>query len=341
MAEVGGASGTGSTNNAGQSSGGSNDKNSDTASTANSTGGSGAATLGDSSKDNSATEFDAGNSRTGTSLASSATSADNLASSPTTADTIAGQPASKDTLSGFGTNTAVMNSSSAAETLADMADKAKNFLSEDHSAKGSLYTNKDQGITVAGANAEYTAPHRNLDNEKSQYNAGVGVKVDATFARLTSTTSATPAINVSTSITLGTVNANAELSGNAEFKGLKSNVSGKASVGAEAMAIDGKLSGEISITPKTVGDTFGGMYNTFIDPMVDWVAGKDVAGIPEAPDSWDHGPTVAGHIVSGYGASAKWSGGLDIGNGQGVKLGFSWKLGVGPVIGQGFSIGVK
>ena len=74
-------------------------------------------------------------------------------------------------------------------------------------------------------------------------------------------------------------------------KGKSSGMSAVAGAGAEAMVVDGRVGGNISVTPKTVGDALGSVYNQVIDPVVDFVAGRDVPGIPEVPEAFDHGIT--------------------------------------------------
>ncbi len=60
-------------------------------------------------------------------------------------------------------------------------------------------------------------------------------------------------------VTVGTINAHGKIEAKADIKGLTgTSASLKASAGAEAMAIDGHAGFEVSLTPKTIGDTLGG-----------------------------------------------------------------------------------
>ena len=160
------------------------------------------------------------------------------------------------------------------------------------------------------------------------------VNADATALNLETTVGGDLA-NVDLRATAGTVNAHAKLEVSAQAKGKSSGMSAVAGAGAEAMVVDGRVGGNISVTPKTVGDALGSVYNQVIDPVVDFVAGRDVPGIPEVPEAFDHGITASGYIEGGFGASAKLNGNISLGNGDGFKVGAGGKLGLGLVGGQG------
>lgn len=104
------------------------------------------------------------------------------------------------------------------------------------------------------------------------------------------------------------------------------------------MKWDVRYSADAGITPKSVGDTLSGIYNGYIDPVVDYVAGRDVPEIPPIPESWDHGIVLGGHVTVGEGISGKIGGGIEIGNG---KLSGRIKEGIGGVFGVSGSVGLK
>jgi hypothetical protein len=143
-------------------------------------------------------------------------------------------------------------------------------------------------------------------------------------------------------VTVGTINTHGKIEAKAEIKGFTdTSASLKASAGAEAMAIDGHAGFEVSITPKTIDDTLGGLYNRYVDPVVDYVAGQDILEIPQAPDSLDHGLVIGGHVDGGYGASLKASAGFEMGDGKGVKVSGSFKAVLDPVVGAGVTFGAE
>ena len=140
--------------------------------------------------------------------------------------------------------------------------------------------------------------------------------------------------------TLNTVNveASAKIDGNYDDKKVEIG----AKVGGEAMVLNGKIDGEIRITPKTIGDTISSIYNNNVDPVVDAIAGRDVSGIPAVPDSWDKGVIVSGHVEGGLGAAlkigvgtardrsnlsleGKGKAGLGLVGGFGGKIKFTWE----------------
>ena len=211
-------------------------------------------------------------------------------------------------------------------------------LMQDHSLpQKSVYQNEAKSVTLLSAEAAYTAPHAGVNTENLKASAGFGVNADATALNLETTVGGDLA-NVDLRATAGTVNAHAKLEVSAQAKGKSSGMSAVAGAGAEAMVVDGRVGGNISVTPKTVGDALGSVYNQVIDPVVDFVAGRDVPGIPEA---FDHGITASGYIEGGFGASAKLNGNISLGNGDGFKVGAGGKLGLGLVGGAGASVGVK
>jgi hypothetical protein len=93
-------------------------------------------------------------------------------------------------------------------------------------------------------------------------------------------------------------------------------------------------------SPTTV-EKLSGIYNNYVDPVVDYLAGRDVAEIPPVPDYLDHGIAIGGHVVVGEGVSGKFGGSVEIGNGQLFKMSTHRKFGVGQVFGNGITFGVK
>lgn len=97
----------------------------------------------------------------------------------------------------------------------------------------------------------------------------------------------------------------------------------KAEIGAEAIAIEGKVGGRVNITPKTIYD------NT-----IGWATGTS------APEWSDHGIVVGGEGTAGIGAAAK-------AEGSAGKSGDAWgitgeaKAGAGPMAGLKVFLGVK
>lgn len=345
MADTGGVSGAGSSGStsgsqSSDSSGastGSSTENSATGSAASvsgSTGGKGAASTSDSNTaDNNANSHNSDNNnpstdsaaqaKSGVSAAASATTAQSIAMSSTTADSLATAPTTADSLAS--------------------SSNALDGLMEDANFDKSVYSNEDKSVNVGRAKGDYTAPNTDLDTEKSKASASVGLSGELTLADAKGDVAIGDLAQVDGKVTVGTVNAHATLEAKGEFKGLKSSATLKGSIGAEAMAVDAKVAAELSITPKTVGDTLGGLYNSYVDPVVDYVAGTDVPGIPEVPDSWDHGVVVGGYVEGGYGVAGKAHAGLELGNGKGLRgsAGLKGNIAPGVVVGAGATFGLK
>jgi hypothetical protein len=215
-------------------------------------------------------------------------------------------------------------------------------LSKDASIDKGLYSNQDKSVNLGHVKAKYTAPDADLDLEKAKAHASIGLSGEINIGDAKTEFGIGNLGQVDGKITVGTINAHANIEAKAEIKGLtNTSASLKASAGAEAMAIDVHAGFKSSITPKSVGDTLSEFYNSYIDPVVDYVAGQDIPEIPEIPDYLDHGIVIGGHVEGGYGASLKGSAGAEIGNGKGAKISGSFKAGLGPVIGAGFTFGVK
>jgi len=197
----------------------------------------------------------------------------------------------------------------------------------------------DGSLTLGSASFEASAPGVSVDREAGKAKASLGsIAVDVTALQAQSNIELGP-VAIDGTVTVGTINAQAE----AGIKGslAERSVTAKAAVGAEAMAIEATVKGEISITGKTIADTLGGVYNQVVDPVVDYIAGEDMPDIPEAPASWDHGITLGGHVTGGWGASAKTSAGASFSPTNGAKIGVSGKLGWGPTVGLGITLGAK
>lgn len=265
----------------------------------------------------------------------SPTTGDGLADSPTTGEALSRSPTTADQLSCSLTTAEQLAAS--AGTLGQALD-----LSKDASLDVSICSTQDKSVNIGHVKAEYSAPDADLNTEKAKAHASVGLSGEINIADAKTEIGLGSLGQIDGKVTAGTINAHGKIEAKAEIKGLTdTSASLKASAGAEAMAIDGHAGFEVSITPKTVGDTLGGLYNSYVDPVVDYVAGRDVPEIPEVPDNFDHGIVIGGHIDGGYGASLKGSAGIEIGDGNGVKVSGSFKAGLGPVVGAGVTFGAK
>lgn len=256
--------------------------------------------------------------------ASQHTTTESIASQPTTTEKLAGESSagkSPDTLK------------KPAEKPVDKKAVSGNSLPN---VDKSLWLNADKSAHIGRIKIEYKAPEGSLDTEKAK--AGASAKLSGEVTVADASVKLGP---LTGKATLGTVNAHLGGEAKGEYKGLKTSASLSGSGGAEAMAINGRVDAEVSITPKTVGDAVGGAYNTYVDPVVDTLAGRDMPEIPAVPDSWDHGVVLSGHVEGGYGAAAKIGFTAEIGNGKGVKIGGRIKGGIGPVGGLGGTVGVK
>jgi hypothetical protein len=266
----------------------------------------------------------------------SMTTADRLMSSSTTAEQLSGSLTTADVLSGIQTVT---------KNLTDLDCLKEGIdLSKEIKCDGSLYENQERGIQIGHGMFEYTPPNAKVDYEKSKANASVGVAAELTAFEGKLDIPVGQIGSVDARFRVGTVNAHAKAEAKAEYNGFdikKSDASLNASVGAEAMKWDVRYSANASITPKSVGDTLSGIYNDYVDPVVDYVAGKDVEEIPPLPEYLDHGIVLGGHVTVGEGVSGKIGGSVDIGNGKVFNAKGYVKGGIGGVFGAGATIGLK
>jgi hypothetical protein len=217
-------------------------------------------------------------------------------------------------------------------------------FSDDFTCDKSLYVNDKENVHLGHVNVKYTKPNYNDSSEKMKVGGSAGLSGELTLFDGNPELSIGKIGEVDARFRLGTVNANANIEGQIKWDLLKPKELGaslKGSLGAETLMGDTRYNMDISITPKSVGDTLGGIYNKYIDPIVDYVSNQDVPGIPEIPDEYDHGISASGHFSTGFGASAKLGGELEVGNGKGFKVGVKGKAGLGPVAGAGFTLGVK
>lgn len=257
------------------------------------------------------------------------TTAETLSQSPSIADTLSSSPSTADTLSGKAAN--------------DNANVSKDGFDPINESFDLVATKNPRiNAEVASFDLKANAPAASIETEKSKAGASAGkLDLDVTALRATVDFGVTELADVSLEGNVKAVNANAALAGSAEFNGKKSKLDVKVSAGAEAMALDGKASIDVSLTPKAFADTVTGAYNEHIDPLVDKVAGYDVPDLPEAPDSWDKGVALSGYVEGGFGASAKGHFGLEVGKGTKNKVSGGGRLGAGLVIGAGGSLGFK
>jgi hypothetical protein len=294
-----------------------------------------AGTDGNSASRNEATTQDLSSNNTG-SVEQSMTTADRLMSSPTTAEKLSGSLTTADVLSGMQTLTDKIANS---KCLQDGIDLSKKIHCD-----GSLYANSDKSIQIGHGRLEYTPPNATVDSEKLKASASVGLEAELTAFDGKISIPVGEIGSLDARYRLGTLNGHAKAEAKAEYKGLdfkKSGASLNASVGGEALKWDARYSFDASITPKSVGDTLSGIYNNYVDPVVDYLAGRDVAEIPPVPDYLDHGIVIGGHVVVGEGVSGKFGGSVEIGNGQLFKMSARRKFGVGQVFGNGITFGVK
>lgn len=237
--------------------------------------------------------------------------AEQLAQSPTTTNKLASEPTT--------------------------AERIAAVLSSDINLGGALLENDIIGTTVGRAVLEYTAPHKGGDLNSLSYKAGAGLAADATLMEVEQTTEIGGIATIDARVTGATVNGHATAKANGQFKGLASELDIKLSTGAETMLIDARAGLELSITPKSIFDA----YNDYIDPIVDWAASTDVPGLPDLPDTFDHGLVVGGHVEGGIGAAAKLGGGIEASNGRGIRAKGNIKFGLGLAGGFGAFLGIK
>lgn len=264
------------------------------------------------------------------------TTADRLVSSPTTAEKLSSSLTTADLLSGIQTVTKKITNS---ECL-----KGEFGISKKIQCNGSLYTNQDKSVQIGHGRFEYTPPNHVVDTEKLKASASVGVDVELTAFDGKLSMPVGEIGSVGARYRVGTVNGHAKAELKAEFNGFdlkKSGASLNASLGGEAMKWDARYSANASITPKSVGDTMSGIYNDYVDPVVDYVAGRDVSEIPPVPDYLGHGIILNGHVTVGEGMSGKIGGNIEIGNGKIFNMSARIKGGLGVVLGAGGTIGLK
>ncbi len=226
-------------------------------------------------------------------------------------------------------------------TSTGAAGPARNDTADENGFSRSVtgYQTDDGSITLGSASIEASPPGKSVNPETGMTNFTlISIAVDATAFQAQHNIDLGPAA-ISGNVTVGTVNAQLEFSAAGSIA--KRSAAAKAALGAEAMAREATVTGEVSITGKTIADTVSGVYNQFVDPVVDYIAGEDVPGLPAAPASWDHGITLGGHITAGWGASAKASIGASFSPANGAKIGVSIKHGLGPTVGYGVTLGIK
>jgi hypothetical protein len=208
----------------------------------------------------------------------------------------------------------------------------------------SIYANESKSFHLGRFQFQYTKPNFDASSEKMKAGGGAGLSTGITLAHANPELKIGEMGKVDARFRVGVANAGAKAEGKVQVDLLNpknTGVSIKGDLGAEALLGDARYSMDFKITPKTVGDTLAGIYNDYVDPVVDYVAGSDVPEIPSVPEEYDHGIAVSGHATTGFGGAAKIAGELEIGNGKGVKFGAKAKLGIGPVLGAGFTVGVK
>ena len=183
-------------------------------------------------------------------------------------------------------------------------------------------------------------PTKGKETDKIGGYASLGsTEFDVTVARVSVAGSPLPGLDIKAEGKFKTVNAEAELGGRAEFDGWKPKFEAQAKLGAETMALDGRAEATINIpiTPAVNGAV--DFYNSYVDPAVEFVAGRDVPNLPELTGDYDI--ALSGHVVGGFGVSAKGHFGAEFGKGTDNKFGGGYKLGAGPVFGFGVSMQLK
>ncbi|MES9930919.1 MAG: hypothetical protein ABW158_22630 [Candidatus Thiodiazotropha sp. 6PDIVS] len=258
-----------------------------------------------------------------------------LRTAPTTADSLINSPTSAEMLSGKNWYT---DSKENECTLSDF-----NF-EKNIDCDVSIYANDSKSFHLGRFQLQYTKPNFDASSEKMKAGGGAGLSTGITLTHANPELKIGEIGKVDARFRVGVANAGAKAEGQVQFDLLNPKNSGasiKSDLGAEALLGDARYSMDLIITPKTVGDTVAGIYNDYVDPVVDYVVGSDVPEIPSVPEEYDHGVAVSGHATTGFGGAAKIGGELEIGNGKGVKFGVKAKLGIGPVLGAGFTVGAK
>jgi hypothetical protein len=265
----------------------------------------------------------------------------------TTEELLSQYPSEMDKISSLSTTEdLLLSSQTTAERLSSMPGLIDKIdLKRDFSFDKSLYSNEGKSIRVGHLDFDYKAPINELDTEKLKLSASLGsVSGEITALDLNPSFELGDIAKADARYRIGTINAHANGEVKFQIDGLNLNKSGfsaKASTGAEAMVWDAKYSIDLNITPKSIGDALGGVYNNYVDPFVDALSGEDIPEIPLVPDYLDHGVVFSGHASIGSGISGKLGGEFNMGNGKPTKMGYHVKGGIGAVFGHGFSLGFK
>ncbi|ODB99689.1 hypothetical protein A3197_12275 [Candidatus Thiodiazotropha endoloripes] len=208
----------------------------------------------------------------------------------------------------------------------------------------SVYTNESKSFHLGRFQFQYTKPGFDGSSEKMKAGGGAGLSTGINIAHANPDLKIGELGRIDARFRVGVANVDANIEGKLQIDSLNPKMSGasiKGGLGAEALLGDARYAMAFKITPKTIGDTLAGIYNNYVDPVVDSIAGYDVPEMPCVPEEYDHGVSVSGHVTTGFGGAAKIGGELEIGDGKGFKLGAKAKLGVGPVLGAGLTVGVK
>ncbi|MEJ2426963.1 MAG: hypothetical protein P8101_21460, partial [Candidatus Thiodiazotropha sp.] len=239
-------------------------------------------------------------------LRAAPTAADNLINSPTAAEMISGKSGRTDS------------------TEHDCS--LSNFTFEkDVDCDVSIFANESKSFHLGRFQFKYTKPNFDASSEKMKAGGGAGLSAGITLAHANPELKISEVGKVDVRFRVGVANAGAKVDGKVQVDLLNPKNTGasiKGDLGAEALLGDARYSMDFKITPKTIGDSLAGI-------------------IPSVPAEYDHGIAVLGHATTGFGGAAKIAGELEIGNGKGIKFGAKAKLGIGPVLGAGLTVGVK
>lgn len=286
-----------------------------------------------------------------TGIAQSPTTAESLARQPTTADLLRAEPTRSEFVTRELSNASALWDSQAemqgqaatggsTNTEADAGKPASTATPPDFEEAIYSYKDDSTSVDVGRARWDFKPPtDTGFNSETVSRKLSGGFTADLTGAEMQGKFGPYDGeVSTNGKVTALTANAHAIYETGFHLKGpTKPGANAYVSAGAEAMAINGRVGGELNITPKSVAE----YYNNNIDPIVDYIAGNDVPELPELSDNWDHGVTLSGHVEGGYGAALKGGFSGEVGNGRGAKVGANWKVGLGPVIGGGFSFGLK
>lgn len=284
-------------------------------------------------------------------IAQSPTAAESLARQPTTADLLTAEPTRSEfvtrdlsSASDLWDNRVEIQSQTTAERIINSEPETGNpaSVATPPDFEETIYSYKDDNISVDVGRArwDFKPPaDTGFNSETVSRKLSGGFTADLTGAEVQGKFGPYAGeISTNGKVTALTANAHATYEAGFHLKGpTKPGANANVSAGAEAMAINGRVGAELNITPKSLAE----YYNNNIDPIVDYVAGKDVPELPELSDNWDHGVTLSGHVEGGYGAALKGGVSGELGNGRGAKVGANWKIGLGPVVGGGFTFGLK